>query len=105
MNEFYQQGDVILEAVGEMPLGNPVATEQGHFILARGEATGHAHRIESIAGVEFIEKDGMFYIHNAKPVMVRHEEHKPIIIPAGIWRVRGVREYDHFAEEARRVAD
>jgi len=100
-----QQGDVFIEPVSEMPEGNAVAAIGGRYILAEGEATGHAHAISDIAGVEFVEKDGMFYIKNSRPVRVDHEEHKSITLPIGIWRVRGVREYDHLAEEARRVVD
>lgn len=104
-SEWLQQGDVIMEPVADLPTGNKVSAKDRGYILAEGEVTGHAHRIEEIAGVEFVEKDGMFYIRNKKPVTVRHEEHKPITLPAGTWRVRGVREYDHFTEESRRVID
>jgi hypothetical protein len=34
-----------------------------------------------------------------------HEEHQPITVPPGTYVVRIVREYDHFSEEARYVAD
>lgn len=103
--EWYQQGDVIIEPANELPDGQAVPAKEHGFVLAEGEVTGHAHRIEDIAGVQFVEKDGMFYIQNKKSVTVRHEEHKPITLPPGTWRVRGVREYDHFTEEARRVID
>ena len=108
MSEAYylQQGDVLIESVGTIPADAKIvlAKERG-FVLAEGEVTGHAHVIDRVADIEFTEKDGMFYIKNKKPVVVRHEEHKPVTIPAGLWKVRGVREYDHFAEESRRVID
>ena len=101
-----QQGDVLLESVDEIPAGaKTVEPKERGYVLAEGEETGHAHVIDKVADIEFVEKDGMFYIKNKKPVTVTHEEHKPITIPSGIWRVRGVREYDHFSEEARRVQD
>lgn len=104
--KWYQQGDVIIEPADAMPAdAKKVQARPRGFVLADGEVTGHAHVIDKVADIEFVEKDGMFYIRNEKPVTVRHEEHKPVTIPAGIWRVRGVQEYDHFAEEARRVAD
>ena len=56
-------------------------------------------------GLECVEKDGMFYIRVNKEKTVTHEEHNPVTIPPGVYRVRKVREYDHFAEEARAVAD
>ncbi len=104
--DWYQQGDVIIEPVESLPdNGTAVPPKPRGYVLAEGEVTGHAHVIDRVADLEFVEKDGMFYLCNKKPVTVRHEEHKPITLPAGTWRVRGVREYDHFAEEARRVID
>lgn len=106
MRECLQQGDVFIQPVESIPNGaNPVAATSRGYVLAEGEVTGHAHVIDKVADLEFVEKDGMFYIKNKTPVTVKHEEHKPVTIPAGTWQIRGVREYDHFAEEARRVAD
>lgn len=103
---FYQQGDVICESVECIPAdAKKVEAKPRGYVLAEGEVTGHAHVIDKVADIEFVEKDGMFYIKNKKPCVVRHEEHKPITIPAGLWRVRGVKEYDHFENEARRVLD
>ena len=36
---------------------------------------------------------------------ITHEEHGPVRVPQGEYRVTRVQEYDHFAEEARRVVD
>ena len=103
---FLQQGDVIIEKCESMPQdAKSVPAKERGYVLAEGEATGHAHVIDKVADIEFVEKDGMFYIKNEKPVTVKHEEHRPITIPAGTWKVRGIREYDHFQEESRRVVD
>lgn len=104
--QWYQQGDVIIEPSQGLPSdAKTVAPKNGLLVLAEGELTGHKHAIEDIGGVEFVEKDGMFYFTNKKPVTVKHEEHKTQVIPPGTWQVRGVKEYDHFLEEARRVQD
>ena len=100
-----QQGDVIIEAVDAMPVGVTVSPEGRGYVLAKGEATGHSHTIEDIEGVEMVEKDGAFYIRIDREKTVTHEEHNPVIIQPGVYRVRKVREWDHFAEEARAVAD
>ena len=105
MSGYYQQGDVLIEPFDIPKDAKKVEAKPRGFVLAEGEVTGHAHVIDRVADIEFVEKDGLFYIKNKKAVTVRHEEHKPITIPAGTWRVRGVKEYDHFAEEARRVID
>lgn len=103
-----QQGDVIVVPVDAIPSdANKVGIDprKNGYVLAYGEATGHAHVIEDIAGVEFFEKDGMFYLKNDRPVVITHEEHKPITLPPGVWRSYRVREYDHWNEEARHVVD
>lgn len=102
-----QQGDVIIERIEAIPAETKKGTlKAGNIILAEGEVTGHAHRITQVAGVTFREgADGMFYLANPKELSVTHEEHHTVTIPPGTWRVRKVREYDHFAEEARAVAD
>ena len=104
---FYQQGDVILEQVSEVPTGaKPVEPKARGYVLAEGEVTGHAHCVEPIAGMVFEEKDGMFYLKSGESdFTVTHEEHGHITVPKGTWRVRIVKEYDHFSEEARKVAD
>ena len=106
MRKPLQQGDVIINPVEEIPDGaKPVASCARGYILAEGSATGHAHVVKKNAGIEFVENGGKFYLRNARPVTVRHEEHKPVTVPAGTWKIVKVREYDHFSEEARNVAD
>lgn len=102
-----QQGDVIIESIDAIPENTRKGKiKNGKIVLAEGEVTGHAHKITEIAGVVFQEgTDGMFYLLNKKELTVTHEEHKTVTVPPGTWRVRKVREYDHFAEETRAVAD
>jgi hypothetical protein len=52
----YQQGDVLLTKIDSLPLGNKVERKERGYILAEGEATGHAHVIEE--EIEMVEKDG-----------------------------------------------
>jgi len=96
---FYQQGDLILTAVGGV---EGKATD--NRVLAEGEATGHSHVIDDAAKV-FVAEDGTLYVETDAPVSVLHEEHGTITIPAGKYRVGRVMEYDHFAEEASQVID
>lgn len=101
-----QQGDVIIESVESFPDGcKKVRPSQKGYVLAEGEVTGHAHAITEIEGVECEEKDGMFFIRIKTDKELTHEEHKTVTIPPGTYRVRKVREYNHFAEESKNVAD
>lgn len=104
--KYLQQGDVILKVIKKIPNGDRIQTELSkNRILAEGEATGHAHRIEDQEGVEVFSVMNQLYAIIAKETVLRHEEHHPIKLPSGLYEVGIVREYDHFAEEARKVAD
>lgn len=96
---FGQQGDVLIEKAS-IPKD---AKELGHRTLAEGEATGHAHRAS--AGTLLESGQRRFLRVPKGGATVAHEEHKPVTLPAGEYEVRIVREYDHFAEEARAVRD
>lgn len=98
-----QQGDVIIKKAS-MPEGaRRIFRGPKGFVLAEGEATGHAHVIEQ--HIEMYEKEGVYYLIVEKPVTVKHEEHKPITLDKGTYQVNIVREYDPFGEEVRSVKD
>jgi len=103
---YYQQGDVIMERVRKIPLEAKEVTRKDG-VLVEGEVTGHAHRIADIWAnlIEMRENDGILYVKAKKPVDIVHEEHKTVTLPKGIYRIRRVKEYDHFLEEARKVQD
>jgi len=100
----YQQGDVLFKSVGQIPPGakKQKRTRRG-YVLAEGEATGHCHSV--LDDIEYFERNGVFYIHAGEEFRVRHQEHKVVTLPPGDYEVGRVREYDHFAEEARYVRD
>lgn len=101
-----QQGDIIFVKIeGKIPAEGKrrERTERG-FVIAEGEASNHFHVVKD-ADVLLVEKDGQLFIGCEGDVIVTHEEHKPVTLPAGDYEVRRVQEYDHFAEEARSVED
>jgi hypothetical protein len=101
---FLQQGDVLLRSVDSIPKNaTQVKRSSKGWVLAEGETTGHAHRIDS--DVMLVEHDGKLFMHNDHEVVLTHEEHNNFIVPPGDWSIGIVQEYDHFAEEARNVAD
>ena len=104
---YFQQGDVVLVPVERIPAE---FVEAETNVLQEGEVTGHAHRlhgdgfrVHAIPGK--VGNADKKYLRLVKPVALRHEEHKEIKLPTGDFEIRIVREYDHFEEEARRVAD
>jgi len=98
------QGDVFFTRSRKVPEGSKSVSKSARgYVIARGEATGHAHVVEE--DIELYEKDGILYLYTSKQVQVRHEEHLPVTLSAGIWKARIVREFDPFVEETRIVKD
>jgi len=92
----YRQGDVLLVRVKEDVLSRPhrsVARDGGRIVLAYGEATGHAHAVAE-PEAELIELEtGERFLVTPRGVSLRHEEHDPIELPPGTYRVVRQREY------------
>ena len=83
-------------------------TKFPHTILAEGEATGHKHEVFG-AGVALYD-DGrrdilVLNVPAQTEAEVRHEEHHTQTIAPGEYDRLIVREYDHFREEVRQIAD
>ena len=106
---FYQQGDVKIHPVGSIVNGEKVIFPESpkkldHLTLAVGEATGHHHTITDGEAVLY-EENGVLYLHVEKESTLTHQEHAPIVLPKGDYKIKIVKEYDHFLEESRNVAD
>lgn len=113
-----QQGDVLLTIVPSMPRGGrtvPMSDRWQGYLVAEGEATGHAHVLEGAGVLEVREVDGVLYARIGEPgARLRHDEHHYTeLSPSTVVRCSAtdrpeharVQEYDHFAEEARQVED
>lgn len=100
----YQQGDVLLFPVNKIPVSakRENRKERG-YVLAEGESTGHAHVIDS--EIEFYRDGDQLYFRAKSEVIVKHEEHNPVTVPAGTYRIGIVQEYDYDAEAAKNVID
>ena len=95
-----QQGDVVIVSVTEVK-GNKLE----HLTLAKGEATGHHHTITE-GDAELYEHEGMLFLKVlSETATLTHQEHHEVVIPKGDYKINTVREFDHFAEEARSVRD
>jgi hypothetical protein len=75
-----------------------------HLILAKGELTGHAHRIEERDVAELFDAGESRYLRvTGNVATLVHQEHLPITLPTGVYRVWFQREYS--PEAIRRVLD
>jgi hypothetical protein len=97
----YQQGDLLLETIETIPEG----LNKHNGVLAEGESTGHAHKVDLSDVDVFVSENGELYCEAKKEFTITHEEHKAITLPKGKYKVRRVLEYDHFSEEAKQVKD
>lgn len=88
----YRHGDILIAPVATIPDG---CRKRSDLVLARGEATGHAHRIETKAAAELYELGSDLFLRvlgeNARVV---HEEHGPIELTPGNYRVWRQRQFD-----------
>lgn len=102
---FYQQGDVKMHVLDSLPknLNKEKRSKRG-YILAEGEVTGHAHVIDT--EIEFYrDNEGKLFFRTEKEVTVKHEEHRPVTVPPGCYRVGIVQEYDYDEMQARNAFD
>jgi hypothetical protein len=105
MNEMFAQGDLLIERVGDVePSGiilGPDAT--GATVLAEGELTGHRHAI--FDRVTMFRDDalarevpaGLYVGHikvEAGTALIQHQEHAPVNLGEGTYRVRRQRELE-----------
>ena len=102
-----RQGDVLLVQVDAIPATARREPRRGRIVLAEGEATGHAHAIASADAIAYLD-EGQRYLLTRSRARLVHEEHGPIEVPAGAWRV--IRQREHvpatsLAGAWRTVAD
>jgi hypothetical protein len=87
----YRHGDVMIASIKKLPSG---CERKPHVILARGEVTGHSHRIEPNSSAVLFESGNETFLQVTESgANVIHEEHKPIELPPGLYRVWRQREY------------
>jgi len=93
--EFYRQGDVGLLRIAKLPYQAVAVESRGRIVLAYGEATGHAHAIDVSAGQARLWRSAKSaYVEVRNSADLRHEEHAPIRLEPGVYRVVLQREYD-----------
>jgi hypothetical protein len=87
----YRHGDVLIEKVSRLPTE---VKRLPHRTLAHGELTGHSHQIlEKDQAVLWQSGSELFLVVTPPHATVVHQEHAPIEIPSGTYRVWRQREY------------
>jgi len=114
MTEIFAQGDVLIERVAHVAPSGMVSdnADGSPMVLAEGERTGHHHAI--LDHVTMFQDDklardippGLYIGHiqiTSPSARVPHEEHAPLTLPRGTYRVRRQRELG--PRDARVLAD
>jgi len=99
----YRQGDVLLIEQKLPKESKKIDPSSRGYVLAEGEATGHAHVIKTGHDVSMFEKDNERYLHITDNVDLVHDEHGTVIIDPGDYRI--VHQVEYTPKEIRRVAD
>lgn len=87
----YRHGDVLIAPINELPAG---ASPRSGLVLAHGEHTGHTHRIQEFGAASmYVYGKELYLLVSGPKATVVHEEHKPIELPVGVYRVWQQREY------------
>ncbi len=114
MTEIFAQGDLLLERVGDVaPSGTVEENAEGApLVLLEGETTGHSHAIRERVTLfrdDRLARDipaGLYIGHvqvGLAYARVTHEEHAPLTLPRGTYRIRRQRELG--PRDARVLAD
>ena len=104
------QGDILFLRVNGIPdAARSVAPVGNRFVLAEGEATGHAHTVPArgVALMEVPNEGGVTYltVEELTGVEVSHQEHASVKLDPGTWKVIRQREYTDDDENWSLVAD
>ena len=98
------QGDILFTKVEAMPKkGEKVDAQNGQYIVAEGEATGHMHAIDAGKVANILLSDENLYMDLPEGGSITHQEHGTIDLGAGVWEAKRQREY--IRGEIQNVAD
>jgi len=99
-----QQGDVLFYKIKKLPDGlKRKGKDKRGAVFAEGEHTGHYH--STTDNVVLYEKGGVIFANAAEDFRLTHQEHDTQTVPAGIYEIGIVQEYDYDEEAARNVID
>ena len=97
----YRHGDLLVARAEKLP---DKKRKLHHLVLAEGELTGHSHRIAERDAAVLYQSFGDLYLDVTAPsATLVHQEHGPIPLERGLYRVWRQREYS--PEDIRIVRD
>ncbi len=106
MSDILRHGDVLLTRC-DLPKGAKEISCKDSFVVQEGETTGHKHVLvaDPKDKVKVFTKGNVRYYTITMPGVIRHEEHKELVVSPGTYRQDQERELDHFSHTVRKVID
>lgn len=102
-NPMLRQGDVLLVRVRSIPKAAKRQHSKGMIVLAYGEVTGHAHTVDAGKAVLSLGEGGVMFLTVEELTAVRHQQHAPLTLEPGNYKV--IRQREYTPEAIRNVAD
>jgi hypothetical protein len=99
----YRQGDISIITAAKLP--GRMRRGKGEPILARGELTGHAHRIVQKSSATLPAGRSSVPARAIELRQAYHEEHEDVVLPKGDYEIRRQREFDWVSQGVRNVTD
>ena len=103
-----RQGDILIERVAALPEGGAMATPALHhgvraLVVAYGERSGHAHWLTAEAGNVLLQgaeanATTLGWLRLEHEALLRHDEHAPVQLAPGCYRLVQQRRYDPARE-------
>jgi hypothetical protein len=91
--KFFRQGDILIERIESLSGVPPLQPAQPFIEVAQGEVTGHAHVLLGVA-MEADAPTAPQWVRLAFASTLKHDEHAPIQLEPGLYRIRRQRRYD-----------
>jgi hypothetical protein len=89
----WRHGDVFIAAIDA--IRGDVIRRPG-WVLVEGEETGHGHRLDRSGAAERLDRGETLYLRVlAETATVIDQQHRPIILPRGLYRVWKQRAYSY----------
>jgi hypothetical protein len=96
-NPFWRQGDIYFVKLDE-EADSAKSTPVKNGIIAKGETTGHAHRVSQssmASGAQLFLMDRSMFLRSPQAgATVVHDEHHAIDLPSGLYAVIPQQEFD-----------
>lgn len=96
--KYYQQGDVLIVEIDELPIGLELLDTTNLVDSPNGHKVSIGRILTNNDGEKFLDVPTC-------GCTVSHKQHSEIQVPCGIYCISQVLEYDHFLEESREVID